>query len=167
MNYQIREAVLSDAKRIAVILRAMDWFPHMNTEPLETATGQVRRQLALCLADDSHSIYVAEDATGELAGYIAIHWLPYLIHPGPEGYVSELFVREARRGQGLGAKLLNAAVEEGGRRGCFRLALLNNRRRESYRRGFYKKQGWQERPDLVNFIYMMVDREACLPIIDR
>ena len=38
------------------------------------------------------------------------------------------------------------------RRDCSRLSLLNNRQRESYQRGFYAKNGWEERSDLVNFI---------------
>jgi GNAT superfamily N-acetyltransferase len=73
--------------------------------------------------------------------------------PGPEGFVTELFVKSSARGYGVGAALLEAVIAEGKRRGCTRLSLLNNRHRESYQRGFYHKQGWQERGDLVNFIY--------------
>ena len=37
-----------------------------------------------------------------LVAYAAVHWLPYLILRGPEGFVSELFVDQAARGQGVG-----------------------------------------------------------------
>ena len=60
---------------------------------------------------------------GELAGYAAVHWLPYLILKGPEGLLSELFVSEAQRGAGVGSRLLAAAVDEGRKRGCARLML--------------------------------------------
>ena len=38
--------------------------------------------LALCQADDSHSVYVAQNPEGEILGYCAVHWLPYLLFSG-------------------------------------------------------------------------------------
>ena len=35
---------------------------------------------------------------------------------------------------------------------ALRLSLLNLRERESYRRGFYAKRGWTERPGAANLI---------------
>jgi len=84
-----------------------------------------------------------------------VHWLSYLFLPGPEGYVSELFLRPSARGQGLGASLLETVKAEAQERGAYRLSLLNNKSRESYERGFYTKQGWEERPLMANFIYRM------------
>jgi GNAT superfamily N-acetyltransferase len=74
---------------------------------------------------------------------------------GPEGYVSELFVRESARGQGVGGQLLDAIETEARARGCTRLSLINLRHRESYRRQFYVKAGWQERGAAANFIYAL------------
>jgi GNAT superfamily N-acetyltransferase len=74
---------------------------------------------------------------------------------GPEGYVSELFVREPARGQGVGGQLLDAIESEARARGCTRLSLINLRQRESYRRQFYVKAGWQERGTAANFIYAL------------
>ncbi len=85
-------------------------------------------------------------------GYAAVHWLPYLFMPGPEGFVSELFIDDEARGQGIGTKLLESVKQEAQARGCTRLSLINLRDRESYQRGFYAKLGWQERPDAANFI---------------
>jgi GNAT superfamily N-acetyltransferase len=101
-------------------------------------------------------VYVAETEEGEIAGYAAVHWLPYLLLLGPEGYVSELFIRESDRGQGIGTQLLEVVKQEAEARGCARLMLLNMHERESYRRGFYKKQGWEERPDAANFVYPLL-----------
>ena len=71
---------------------------------------------------------------------------------GPEGYVSELFIAGSERGKGVGSKLLEAVKEEATKRGCARLMLLNLKNRESYQRGFYKKQGWIEREEVANFV---------------
>lgn len=87
-----------------------------------------------------------------LASYASVHWLPYLIHAGPEGYVSELFVAEAARGQRLGSRLLATIEAEARGRGCARLQLLAFRTRDSYRRRFYPKAGWEERPDGASFV---------------
>jgi len=85
-------------------------------------------------------------------GYVAVHWLPYLFLTGPEGFVSELFVRREARGRGLGRILLRIVEDEARSLGCARLQLINFRDRESYRRGFYAKAGWQERPDGASFV---------------
>ncbi len=112
--------------------------------------------LALCNADDSRLILVAELPSGEVAGYCAVHWLPYLILTGPEGYVSELFIKEEFRGQGVGSQLLETIKAKARDRGCSRLMLLNMRKRESYKRQFYSKQGWEERSEAANFILPLV-----------
>ena len=112
----------------------------------------------MCLADNSHSIYVASNAVAcnrdepaDVYGYVSVHWLPYLISKGPEGYVSELFIHPSSRGQGIGSALLETAITEARQRGCSRMRLLNMRDRESYLRGFYKKHGWEEREDAATF----------------
>jgi GNAT superfamily N-acetyltransferase len=155
MDIQIRRAVAADAASIADLLHEIGFFERINHEAPEETRERVSRHLALCLADDSHSIYVAEDEAGGVAGYAAVHWLPYFILAGPEGYVSELFLCETARGQGTGARLLEAVKDEARERGCSRLDLINSKQRESYQRGFYAKHGWEERPDMANFIYRM------------
>ena len=85
-------------------------------------------------------------------GYISVHWLPYLFLEGPEGYISELFIRDNQRGKGIGGKLLSIVKEEAMERGCSRLSLLNGHNRESYERNFYLKKGFIERDKMANFI---------------
>lgn len=92
------------------------------------------------------------ETEGKLAGYASAHWLPNLILGGLEGHVSELFVAPDGRGKGIGSALLEALEAEARARGCVRLSLLNLRERESYRRGFYAKRGWTERPGAANLI---------------
>ncbi len=155
MTYTIRTAKFTDCPSLADLLREVGWFEFIKNKTPEAANEHIATHLADCLADESHSVYVGVDETGSVAGYISVHWLAYLFLPGPEGYVSELFLRPTARGQGLGAALLGTVKAEAQERGVYRLSLLNNKSRESYERGFYQKQGWEERPIMSNFIYRM------------
>ena len=148
----IRPATPDDAPPLAALVRALERFDHLREEPLPEAIARIESALAGAAEGGQRSIYVAESETGNVVGYIAVHWLPYFILRGPEGFVSELFIAPDTRGQGIGSRLLAAAVAEARRRGCARLGLLNNRRRESYERGFYTQHGWQEREDMANFV---------------
>ena len=148
----IRRATRDDAPQLAALVRALERFDHLREEPLPEAIARMQDALAGAAEGGQRSIYVAESETGALVGYVAVHWLPYLIMRGPEGFVSELFIAPDARGQGIGSRLLAAAVAEARARGCSRLGLLNNRRRESYERGFYTQHGWQERGDMANFV---------------
>lgn len=152
MHLEIRPARASDAAALAELLRSIGLFRDMAAETAEETAAGVLRRLGQCLADDNHTIYVAE-APGGVVGYGSVHWLPYLFIEGPEGFVSELFVRESERGRGVGRALLDALVREARERGCSRLQLINFRTRDSYQRGFYAKAGWEERPDAANFVY--------------
>jgi len=148
---QIRAAQPDDAAGIADLIVRLGTFQH-HFEGLSTVAIQQRvgKHLSFCLADDSHMVFVA--VTDRIVGYAAVHWLPYLFMPGPEGFVSELFIEDTARGQGIGTELLESVKQEAQARGCTRLSLINLRDRESYQRGFYAKLGWQERPDAANFI---------------
>lgn len=153
MTVQIRKAKAEDAPQLAALLRDIGWFESFKSEPIAMATRRVRLHIEQCLADDSHSTFVAEAPDGTIVGYGSVHWLPYLFLQGREGYVSELFVRESARGQGVGRELLQNIEADARTRGCARLSLINLRSRESYMRQFYVKAGWEERPDAANFIY--------------
>lgn len=153
----LRKAFPDDAPALGGILRETGWFATLQAEP-PAGDAQITANLEPYLQDGSHSMYVAEDPAGQVVGYIAVHWLPYLFLPGPEGFISELFVSAAGRGQGTGGRLLQVVEQEARSRGCFRLSLLNGRQRESYRRRFYQKQGWEERPGMANFIFWLSER---------
>jgi GNAT superfamily N-acetyltransferase len=152
---QLRKATVEDATPLALLLREIGWFEAFKSESVTDSTRRVRAQLERCLADESHSVYVAKADEDRIVGYVSVHWIPYLFMPGPEGYVSELFVRNSERGKGVGTQLLQAVTAEARSRGCSRLALTNLRHRESYQRQFYVKAGWTERNDAARFVYPM------------
>lgn len=153
MNHAIaiRPAQPGDHGSLYDILKGQGWFVLL--DELDAAQGRalVAGHLARCLGSGEHLLLVAEDGQGQVIGYGSVHWLPYLFKAGPEAYVSELFVRQDRAGQGVGRALLAALETEARARGCCQLMLLNNRQRQSYQRGFYAKQGWQERDNMANF----------------
>jgi ribosomal protein S18 acetylase RimI-like enzyme len=152
---EIRRAREEDVPAIADILRGLEIFAQINTESPADTEQRVSHHFKLCAASVSHTIYVAELPNKTVAGYAAVHWLPYLLLTGPEGYVSELFVRGSEQGQGIGTLLLNVIKKEGEARGCSRLSLLNMRNRESYQRGYYRKVGWEERENAANFVLLL------------
>ena len=155
MSTQIRKATVDDKRKLAALLKEIGWFDRFNQGEIDELATQVGARLEQCLADGSHSVFVAEEQAGEIVGYGSVHWLPYLFMSGPEGYVSELFVSAAARGQGIGRELLKVIESEARARGCQRLSLTNLRNRQSYKRQFYLKAGWYERSEAANFIYVL------------
>lgn len=99
---QIRHALREDAAAIARILREAGWFSRLETEFPEQTAARIAHLLPDGPAGADHSVYVAEADDGQVVGYTAVHWLPYFFMTGPEGFVSELFVNVAARGQGVG-----------------------------------------------------------------
>jgi GNAT superfamily N-acetyltransferase len=152
MDIMVRRATANDAAGISAVLRELDWFDIFREEEESVTNQRVVECLRLCSADDSHTVYVAEGEDERIMGYSSVHWLPYCLFPGPEGYVSELFIRESDRNQGVGTLLLESIKREAMERGCSRLMLINMRKRESYHREFYVKKGWVEREGAANFI---------------
>jgi GNAT superfamily N-acetyltransferase len=148
----IREATVEDARPIAEIVKQMKEIRSVADLTLDEVTRVVRSNLEVAVSGKGSTILVGASDAGQVLGYCAAHWTPFLFLAGGEGYVTELFVLPEARGEGMGTRLL-AAIEQLGRsRGCTRLCLLNGREGEAYRRGFYAKRGWVERDKIANFI---------------
>jgi GNAT superfamily N-acetyltransferase len=149
----IREATGQDAQGIAALLHTMSDLRSIISESNSTTAAKVERNLQAAAASGSSTAYVAETSDREIAGYCAVHWVPFLFLAGGEAYITELFVRPRNSGRGIGSQLLNTVVTEARRRGCSRLTLLNGRDSETYRRNFYAQRGWVERERMANFIF--------------
>jgi GNAT superfamily N-acetyltransferase len=154
----IREATAGDAAAIALILREVGWFDWINREDPADTQARVAAVIESWSSDDNHLALLAEDAAGVPVGYAFAHCNPYMMLPGPEAYLSELFVRKAWRGKGVGRALLGRVETFARSRGCSRLMLITGKDRESYARDFYGKGGWVERPYIANFIFPLDDR---------
>jgi GNAT superfamily N-acetyltransferase len=149
----IREARATDTRAIAEALQEMPELRAILSGGAPETAARVERALEIGAGSAGTTILVAEAEDGSIAGYCAVHWIPFLFLPGPEAYISELFIRPRHRGAGLGTALLKEVEARARRRGCSRLSLLNRRDRESFQRGFYSKRGWGVREEMANFIY--------------
>lgn len=147
----IRPAKLKDSESIERIVRELEWFDHITEKSTQDTISKIEDHLKSCQEASSNSVFVAEKGD-KVVGYISVHWLFYVILPGPEGYISELFVSEKERGHGIGSLLIKEVKKKAERKGCSRLMLANNRNRLSYEKEFYKKKGFMERQHVANFI---------------
>jgi predicted N-acetyltransferase YhbS len=95
----IRKLTETDAPAIDAILRELQVFPYFEETPKEDTIHKIKQHIMMCLADDSHTMFVAENDNGTVVGYTSVHWIPYLMLSGPDGYVSELFVAASEREQ--------------------------------------------------------------------
>jgi GNAT superfamily N-acetyltransferase len=147
-EHRIRSARAEDAPAIAVLLAALGDLPMLAGEDVADVAA---RHVPVAVASPDTTLLVVEGDRG-LIGYANVHWVHDLFMPGPEGYLSELFILESHSGRGIGSEVLGVIEAEGHERGAFRLSLLNAKRRASYERRFYEQHGWVERPEIANFV---------------
>ena len=147
----IRPAVAQDAPAIADLLASIGWFASYQTG---TVAEHARAIANLIHAAKDRSLLLVATAADsmQVVGYCATHWLPTAILQGWDAYVSELFIADNARGAGIGAQLLDHAVQAAREKDCGRIWLVNNRDRDSYQRSFYAQQGWQEHPQSARFV---------------
>jgi GNAT superfamily N-acetyltransferase len=151
----LREATTADAAGIASVIQSISEIKAIKGCAIEEIRERVSRALTAAADGSTSTILVAVLDDGVIAGYCAVHWIPFLFFKGPEAYVSELFVRSDNRSKGVGSALLDEVKRRAADRGCSRLSLLNGRDGEAYRRGFYARRNWQERDRMANFILPM------------
>lgn len=150
----IRKAKKEDAVRMAEILREIGWSERRNALQLEEVSGPIEKLIQHCSSDPKgHTMLVAVDQDDKVLGFTTVHWVPFVMLGSTEGYVSDVFVSPSSSGMGAGKALIEHVMEEGRERGCMRLMLTNGKEKPSYKRGFYKKLGWTERPLVANFVY--------------
>lgn len=146
--HRIRPAVAEDAPAIAALLENLGDLPMLAGEDVAAIAA---RHVPVAVASPDTTLLVVEEHSG-LIGYANVHWVHDLFMPGPEGYLSELFIVESHSGRGIGSEVLGLIEAEARERGAFRLSLLNAKRRASYERRFYERHGWVERPEIANFV---------------
>jgi len=151
---KIRKVTSGDASSMAEILREIGWSEKRNSMPLDEVSGPIRELIDHALSDpDGHTIYVAVNEDDKAVGFTNVHWVPFVMLGGIEGYVSDVFVSPTASGMGAGKQLIEAVMDEGKERDAYRLMLTNGKEKPSYERGFYSKAGWTERPKVANFVY--------------
>ena len=114
---EIRRATADDADELARLrwdFRVEQGTPASRT--FEAFAGEFRAFAAEVLADGTPwRAWVAEDA-GRLAGCVWVQFVEKIPHPSrgrgerPIAYVTNVYVEPALRDEGLGARLLDAAI---------------------------------------------------------
>jgi GNAT superfamily N-acetyltransferase len=95
-------------------------------------------------------VLIAEDkANRKVLGLASMSERPQLRLGASLVTIDEFVISGAARGRGVGALLLAEAKSCAVARGAKRLQLDTNRQRESYRRGFYLKNGFSEADSAV------------------
>lgn len=90
----------------------------------------------------NYTIYVAA-TEGEIIGTFSLLIMDNLAHMGaPSGIVEDVAVHSSRRGQGIGKQMMQFAMQQCQKAGCYKLVLSSNLRRELAHK-FYDQLGFQ------------------------
>ena len=139
----LREADLDAVMRLH---RELGWNPAF------LADGSTLRQRLSALINEENALLLVAERNKAVVGYIHGEIVTYLLFAGSEMLISEVFVMEQARGQGVGRSLIEVMEAEAVKQRCFRISVLNSRERESYKRGFYPSIGYEERAGTAVFV---------------
>ncbi|WP_222909134.1 GNAT family N-acetyltransferase [Pseudomonas sp. DNDY-54] len=132
----IREARRDDGREIARLLGELGY---------PDSGDFIDRRIQQQLNHDDACLLVAEGDGGQLIGFISLHFIAQLALEGDFCRISYLCVDATARGQGLGALLEQAAEQRARARGCDRIELHCDIRREASHR-FYARLGYEDAP---------------------
>lgn len=144
-EFEIRPLQLGDVDAIMRLHRELGWNPAFR------ADGSTLKQRLESLIHEESALLLVAVKGKKVVGYIHGEIVKYLLFAGSEMLMSEVFVREAVREQGIGKSLIEAIESEAVKQRCFRISVLNSRERESYKREFYPSLGYEERPGTAVF----------------
>ncbi len=136
-NVEVRPATEADAGSIAALLVGGSRDPGA-----EDPTSPERYAVAIArIREEGGEVLVADDGT-DVVGVCQLLDLAHLQHQG--GRVTEIesvHVAGTRRGEGIGARLVEAAVAWAAARGCYRVQLTSHAERADAHR-FYEANGF-------------------------
>ena len=92
------------------------------------------------LAADANSLVLVADRSGEVVGYLYadVEGVSWRDLRGPCGFVHDVFVSEAARGQGTGGQLLRAGIDWIRSRGMRQVVLWSKTKNETAQRVFHR-----------------------------
>ena len=127
----------AEARDADDVLRLME---ELTRPPVAEDPGPQRDVFLAHLAHVDCRIFVAE-LDGSVAGAVSLWIQPRLNWTTPQGWIPDLYVAEAVRRRGAARALLDACVEECGRRGCHVLTLESGHHRAEAHR-LYESYGF-------------------------
>nr|BAL56602.1 GCN5-related N-acetyltransferase [uncultured prokaryote] len=133
MAFRIRPAQPEDAPALAALAGQLGY---------PTAPEEMVARLQALAEDDRHAVFVAEEADGQVVGWIHVHFCLQVI-ADREAEIGGLVVDQAHRSRGIGARLVREAEEWARARGCAGLTVRANVVRERAH-AFYRRLGFRE-----------------------
>jgi len=109
------------------------------------ADAFIDQRLQQLMSHGDACLLVAEGDGGQVLGFISLHFIVQLALAGDFCRISYLCVDSAARGLGVGALLEQAAEARARARGCDRMELHCDTRRENAHR-FYARLGYEDAP---------------------
>ena len=132
---RLRPVNIGDLETIAVMMNCLG-YPAVPSE-LKTVLPNILNNPAM-------KVFLAVSTDGQPIGLINLHCYPSLRLKGYQVSIEELVVHPDFRGQGVGERLLNFAKDYAEEKGAVRLEVITSRKRESFRRRFYAKNGFED-----------------------
>ena len=136
MAVTIRPAEAADEAAVAFLADAMGGHDGAAANP---AVGAVYRE---ALADARVRMLVAEDG-GRVVGYAEVQARPYMLDGVRQGWLAALCVAPGRRGEGVGAALVEAVDAAAAAMGCDEVSVDSSSFRVDAHR-FYRSAGFSE-----------------------
>ena len=127
----VREARISDASNLAPLAKQLGYA---------STPEEVAARLPGIFADSEHTIFVAEQKSGEVAGYVEA-FLFRTAASDVRAEIAGLVVEEKSRSQNIGRMLMARAEEWAREKGCSECGLRSNVIREGAHR-FYENLGY-------------------------
>lgn len=107
--YTVRHACISDANELLVLMRELARFEDYIEQFRVTEDDLLER--GLCEGSSQQFIaFIAEAGNGEMLGYALAYMVPFTFDLQPNLILKELYVRETRRGIGIGHALMAAVL---------------------------------------------------------
>lgn len=148
---RIRSARPADAAAVGELLHQLG-YPQADTE----ATAA---RIQAWADDPSGEAYVA-DGGGDVLGVVAVHVAPFFERTGFWGRVVALVVSDRARRQGIARQLVAEAEAYARKRGCTRLEVTSNDRRQDAHE-FYRNYGFTDQTGKsTRFLLDLTDRPA-------
>ena len=103
--------------------------------------------------NDHVAVKITLEDAGAVVGRAYLYLIKTDVHVEPYGYLEDVFVEESKRGQGVGTKLIQAAIDEARVRGFYKI-IGTTRHEKSGVHAFYEGLGFENhglefRMDLV------------------
>ena len=135
---QVRFAVPEDWEPVAALLVELG-----RGVASGTADDPTHRQAFAGHLRQIGNVTLVAECAGEVVGVVDMEYHQRLGDHRPQARVNDVVVTEGARGAGVGTALLRRAEELARKRGCFRMALVTAKWRESSA-AFYEREGWAE-----------------------